>query len=279
MPTQSTNGGGGLVKATNGQKKKSGKNLHLYTDDNPATTTKGTGFKDRETALRTIRLTEANKPPNKRIWTINTMFYRAKHHPNQTQGMRDAMEIFEAWIKDYKLKKSLAPKSKTKKRGKKGVDTKKPPSKTQKRGSKRKLIGKNGDCDDEEAAKELHEKRVKSQHNGASLANCGGNFGEFHKKTRENMKSGKKSVRTGLQSMGNRIKISCVAFTAVFGAPGIHGYGSHVVDEDGKQHTVTIDNRREMEKIFTKKLTKGRSYARIRFFTEEEQCIVDMRRE
>ena len=60
-----------ILKKKNNEK--SSVNIHLFSDDNPATTTKGTGFKDRETALRTIVLTEQNKPFNRRIWTINTI--------------------------------------------------------------------------------------------------------------------------------------------------------------------------------------------------------------
>lgn len=81
-------------------KKAAGINIHLYSDDHPETTLKGTGFKDAATARRTIELVRA-KPRNRQVWTINAMYHRAKHHPSQTPAMRDAMRIFEGWLAAY----------------------------------------------------------------------------------------------------------------------------------------------------------------------------------
>jgi len=86
-------------------KKAAGVNIHLYSDDHPETTLKGTGFKDAETAHRTIELVMKHKPRNRQIWTINAMYHRAKHHPNQTASMREAMKIFQSWVDDYKIEK------------------------------------------------------------------------------------------------------------------------------------------------------------------------------
>ena len=33
------------------------------------------------------------------------MLGRAKNHPNKTKEMDNAIEIFEKWMRDYKLKK------------------------------------------------------------------------------------------------------------------------------------------------------------------------------
>jgi len=93
----------------NSSKKNSKKsNLNLYSDYHPDTSTKGTGFKDKETALRTIKL--INKRCLKyQFDVINTMYNRAKHHPNQTNDMKDAMNVFNEWLKDYKNKKEIEP--------------------------------------------------------------------------------------------------------------------------------------------------------------------------
>ena len=37
---------------------------------------------------------------------VNTLYNRAKHHANQTSGMREAMAIFKKWIDDKKIKES-----------------------------------------------------------------------------------------------------------------------------------------------------------------------------
>ena len=39
------------------------------------------------------------------ISVIATMLGRAKNHPNQTEGMREAIKVFEKWLEKYKQKK------------------------------------------------------------------------------------------------------------------------------------------------------------------------------
>lgn len=72
-------------------------NLSLYEDYNPKTTIKNLGFKDKEKALYTI-----NKIKNKNLKyqknVINTMYNRAKYHPNRTKDMEEAMKIFKRWL-------------------------------------------------------------------------------------------------------------------------------------------------------------------------------------
>lgn len=83
-------------------------NLSLYSDDHPNTSTKGTGFKNKETALKTIKL--INKRCLKyQFDVINTMYNRAKYHPHQTDEMKDAMNVFKEWLKNYKNKKDKEP--------------------------------------------------------------------------------------------------------------------------------------------------------------------------
>ncbi len=81
------------------------KSFDLYTDAHPETTIKGTGFKDAATAKATIKLVEKSKKDARHKYlVIHTMFYRAKYHPHQTSGMRDAMKIFGSWLRDQKQK-------------------------------------------------------------------------------------------------------------------------------------------------------------------------------
>ena len=91
---------------TKDKKARDPKDSHLYTDDNPSTTIHGTGFKDEATAHKTLDLIK-NRSLTYQFQTVNTMFYRAKHHPSMkkgisggagTKGMEEAMAIFREWL-------------------------------------------------------------------------------------------------------------------------------------------------------------------------------------
>ena len=79
--------------------KKDPKQRHLYTDDNPATTLHGTGFKDAAAAEHTLDLV-SKRSLTYQFQTINTMCQRAKGHPHPTEDMKQAIEIFQRWLKD-----------------------------------------------------------------------------------------------------------------------------------------------------------------------------------
>lgn len=72
-------------------------NLSLYEDYNPKKTIKNLGFKNKKKALYTI-----NKIKDKKLTyqknVINTMYNRAKYHPNRTKDMEKAMKVFKVWI-------------------------------------------------------------------------------------------------------------------------------------------------------------------------------------
>jgi hypothetical protein len=59
--------------------------------------TKNTGYKNAATARKTIKAVKS-QPKNVQVWTINTLYYRAKHHPYRTEEMEDAMDIFAIWL-------------------------------------------------------------------------------------------------------------------------------------------------------------------------------------
>ncbi len=54
-----------------------------------------------DTAIRTIQLIK-NRSLRYQFDVINTMYNRAKYHPNLTSDMKKAMQIFSKWIKEYK---------------------------------------------------------------------------------------------------------------------------------------------------------------------------------
>lgn len=71
-------------------------NLSLYSDYDENKTIKGLGFKNLEKALHTIDRIK-DEPLQYQISVVNTMLGRAKHHPHQTKGMRDAIKVFQSW--------------------------------------------------------------------------------------------------------------------------------------------------------------------------------------
>ena len=76
----------------------------LYTDEHPKLSTKGTGFKDEKIALNTIKIISA-RSLKYQFDVVNTMYNRAKYHPNQTPDMLKAMVIFKRWLGEYTKKK------------------------------------------------------------------------------------------------------------------------------------------------------------------------------
>lgn len=87
-------------------RKDTGKNSHLYTDDNPSTTLHGTGFRDADTANNTISLI-SKRSLTYQFQTVNTLYNRALNHPSikkakgsddGPQGIKDALAIFKTWL-------------------------------------------------------------------------------------------------------------------------------------------------------------------------------------
>ena len=72
-------------------------NSTLYSPGKKKPQTK-TGFKDRETAERTLK-NISKKPMEYQLQVVNTMYNRAKYHPYQTKNMRDAMKVYREWLK------------------------------------------------------------------------------------------------------------------------------------------------------------------------------------
>jgi len=72
-------------------------NKSLYEDKHPNTSKKGTGFKDKQKAIDTLKIIK-DRDLTYQKQVVNTMYNRAKYHPYQTKNMREAMKIFNKWL-------------------------------------------------------------------------------------------------------------------------------------------------------------------------------------
>ncbi len=82
-------------------------NPTLYNSSkNPKKSTKGTGFKDEEKALETIKIIK-KLDKVKQMQIVLTMYYRAEHHPHKTKDMKKAQGIFKKWLINNGYKKSV----------------------------------------------------------------------------------------------------------------------------------------------------------------------------
>jgi len=59
--------------------------------------TRGIGYGSAEKARKSIQLLRG-KPRTYQMQVATTMFYRAKYHKYQNQGMRDAMKVWDKYI-------------------------------------------------------------------------------------------------------------------------------------------------------------------------------------
>lgn len=80
----------------------------LYSDNKPETTIKGTGFKDAQTANKTLKLI-SKRSPMYQMSVVNTMIQRAKYHPNPTPAMSNAVKVFNEWKRKNKNIKTKYP--------------------------------------------------------------------------------------------------------------------------------------------------------------------------
>ena len=77
----------------------------LYTDEEPTNTIQGLGFKDKETALRSINIIRrSGKTHAHKIQAAMAMEQRARFHPSKTKGIREAQKVYERYIEEMKEK-------------------------------------------------------------------------------------------------------------------------------------------------------------------------------
>ena len=73
------------------------RSLELYTDAHKNTTIKGLGYKNKETAQKSI-LVISKLPKDLQFKIINVLYQRAKYHPYPKEGMKEAMKVFKKWL-------------------------------------------------------------------------------------------------------------------------------------------------------------------------------------
>jgi hypothetical protein len=73
---------------------------HQLFDDNPQGRPRlaGLGYGDAKRARRSVRRLR-HMPYAYQIQAAQTMYYRAKHHAHQTTGMREAMRIYQRFLR------------------------------------------------------------------------------------------------------------------------------------------------------------------------------------
>ena len=86
------------------------KSENLYTDDNPASTVEGLGFKDKqkaeESADKVERLLDKGEIDlNHAKQICVTMEQRSKHHPHRNKDMKEAEEIWQTYLQELKERK------------------------------------------------------------------------------------------------------------------------------------------------------------------------------
>lgn len=86
-------------------KKSSTKSINLYTDDNPKYTIHGTGFANKSIAQKTLDLIK-HRSLGYQFALVNTLYNRARYHPNITKDMHEAMKVFMSFLSNYKKEKS-----------------------------------------------------------------------------------------------------------------------------------------------------------------------------
>lgn len=73
--------------------------MNLYNDLNPEYTIRGTGFKDKAVAIKTIKLV-SERSALYQFQTINTLYNRARFHPHKTSDIEEAIEVFRKWLRE-----------------------------------------------------------------------------------------------------------------------------------------------------------------------------------
>jgi guanylate kinase len=83
----------------------------LYTDEDPKGTIQGLGFKDKETAERSVNIIKrSGKTHAHKIQAAMAMEQRARFHPNATPGIKAAQKVYAKFIEEMKEKTKRNPK-------------------------------------------------------------------------------------------------------------------------------------------------------------------------
>lgn len=91
--------------------RKTKKRGQLFSDDNPSTTIKGYGFKNKEIAEFTLEDLK-NRDIDYQFQVVNTMYHRGKVVLKKTKdiktqnNIKQALNIFDKWLSDFKKNKN-----------------------------------------------------------------------------------------------------------------------------------------------------------------------------
>jgi len=179
---------------------------NLFTDNDPATTIKGNGFKNASVATKTIELATQPGCKYKSYWTIRAMKERAVHHPHQTHAMKEAIFIFDVWLK----KRSNEQKDKIMELEKEYI-----------------------------VERQQRDLLIKSFANNHARRYCK-SLSQFLKLEKEDKADALKTIRNAgeifYKTKDSDVSFNFLAtsFVYMFGAPGIHNYGSHICEEANK---------------------------------------------
>lgn len=83
------------------------KSENLYTDDNPASTIEGLGFKDEQKAKDSVAkvktlLSKEKIDSNHAKQICVTMEQRSKHHPHRNEDMKAAEKVWRNFLEELK---------------------------------------------------------------------------------------------------------------------------------------------------------------------------------
>ena len=165
--------------------------IRLYTDEDPATTIKGMGFKDAAAAERTIALARQPGAKYKTYWSVRAMAERARRHPSQTNGIRAALQTFDLFLADHDAA-ALEPTS-------------------------------------EEAKSERSQRSLlaATRANAHALSRCA-SAEEFNRFASEDRADALRRLKSAANAVAGRdFVLPATSFVSLFGGPARHGYGEH----------------------------------------------------
>lgn len=196
-----------------------GKAKELFTDNDPATTIKGCGFKNGKVAELTLRLACQPGCRWKQYWTIRAMLERAKWHPHKTTAMQEAVEVFQKWMDERNAGSDGSSKT-----GGSAVDdsASKFPTEAEER--------------------QQREMLSRSFANAHAKRNCASDkeFNEFAKSDRlDGLTRLRDAAHQCVATVGfaekkckdQSFSLPATSFVAIFGGPGEHGYGRHLCEQ------------------------------------------------
>lgn len=141
---------------------------------------------------------------------------RAANHPHQTDGMRDAIAVFDDWLEEYQ-----------------------DPSMEEKRLQKKEW----------DVFKKLCESSA-NQHSYGRDPTV-----EELNRARTDVSDGQRLLtrlliqRRPNEQPSQRILFPLTSFVALFGRPGLHGYGKHVIDSEQCTSTIQVDSIEGIEEL------------------------------